>query len=66
MDTAIKEKHKEVTVLQNVCDAGARELETEVDPEGPDHNKRSRDSQHSPRRHLIHELGYFKHLQQKN
>lgn len=31
-------------VLQNIGDAGARELEAEVDPEGPDHNKCSGDS----------------------
>ena len=49
-------------LLQYVGDAGARQLEAEVDPEGPDHNERSGDSQHSPRRHLIHELCYFKHL----
>lgn len=60
----IKEGFKAATVLQNVCDARARELEAEVDPEGPDHNKRPRDPQHSPRRHLIHQLGDFKHLKQ--
>lgn len=51
-------------VLQDVGDAGARKLEAEVDPEGPDHNERSGDSQHSPWRHLIHKLCYFKHLKQ--
>lgn len=60
----IKKNFKAAIVLQNVCDARARKLEAEVDPEGPDHNKRPRDPQHSPRRHLIHKLSDFKHLQQ--
>lgn len=49
-------------VLQNVSDAGARKLKAEVDPEGPDHNECSGYPQHSPWRHLIHKLCYFKHL----
>lgn len=56
-----KNAHNNI-VLQNVSDAGAREFETEVNPEGPDHNERSGDSQHSPWRHLIDKLCYFKHL----
>lgn len=64
LDTIIKRNTHDSNVLQNVRDAGARKLETEVDPEGPDHNKCSGDSQHSPWRHLIHKLCYFKHLKQ--
>lgn len=52
-------------VLENVSDAGAGKLEAKVDPEGPDHDERSGNSQHSPWRHLIHELCYFKHLKQR-
>ena len=52
-------------VLQNVSDARARKLKAEVDPKGPDHNERSRYPQHSPWRHLIHKLCYFKHLKDR-
>lgn len=52
------------TVLQDVCDAGARKLKAEVDPEGSNHNKCSGDSQHSPWRHLIYNCCYFKNLKQ--
>lgn len=63
--TILKRNARDSFVLQNVGDAGARKLEAEVDPEGPDHNERSGDSQHSPWRHLIHKLCYFKHLKQR-
>ncbi len=62
VETIIKRNARDSFVLQNVGYPRARKLEAEVDPEGPDHNERSRDSQHSPRRHLIHKLCYFKHL----
>lgn len=52
-------------LLQNVSDAGARKLKAKVDPEGPYHDKRSGDSQHSPWRHLIYKLCYFKDLKQQ-
>lgn len=64
MNPKIKESFYDSTVLQDVCDAGARQLKAKVDPEGSNHNKRSGDSQHPPRRHLIHEHCYFKHLKQ--
>ena len=65
METLCKTTARDILVLQNVGDAGARKLEAEIDPEGPDHDERSGDSQHSPWRHLIHEIGYFKHLKQR-
>lgn len=64
LDATIQRNSHDSGILQNVCDTGARKLKTEVDPKGPDHNERSGDSQHSPGRHLIHELCYFKHLRQ--
>jgi len=54
-----------VSLLEYVGDAGARELEAEVDPEGPDHNERSGDPQHPPRRHLIHQIRDLEHLAHK-
>lgn len=65
VEIIIKRNAHDSFVLQNVGDAGSGKLEAEVDPEGPDHNERTRDSQHPPWRHLIHKLCYFKHLKQR-
>lgn len=53
-------------ILENIVDAGARKLEAEVDPEGPDHDESPRDPQHPPRRHLVHQLRYLKHLREQD
>lgn len=43
-NTIFKKNFYNSVLLQNVGDAGARKLEAEVDPEGPDHNECSGDS----------------------